>query len=442
MKTPKDDDRGVRRNLFELAQSFGYTRRDLAKAMGRNHGYFQSVDELILNRILEALELLGVPPREFFDRVFNGPPTEPWLLLRLECVNPAATHPFLDALVPRLAELATLEVVAEPTTPSHRVKIDHLEDLRFRDRVQAQHELEQLMLALLASASSDGRKLPDLKLAEVAAALTGWAAIQRMHGQHDLAGKALTHAFGLAEKSQNAWAEGLCYKRGAFLMREYGRSDIGLRWIDEARDCFERAGEERERRFLLADRALILIDLGRGTKARLALEAALSQLPADSHRYLGSVYTALGGMAQSEGKADQARGCFERALLCYKTPDYACAHTLQRLGHFQLDQGESSQGIATLRRALELLQKHGSSFEVAVLALDVAALMVKSRDPLELKSFAHQLKQWLPRLGRNPVLRKLLNEIVAEIEMERLTDSSIVDARAQLGRRSQTSKAP
>jgi tetratricopeptide (TPR) repeat protein len=432
MKSPADLDAATRERLFELAERRGMSRSALGKAVGRNHGYFQSVGELIYNRVLEALPHLGVTPRAFFEGVFVEPRIPPVAALLMERESLRRDpDPFLLAVETLIADLAGRSVVADMAAPSHRQVIDRLEDLRFLDHESARVELEELVRSLL-QAPPGGGAIAKTALADAVAALTCWAAVRRMRGRRDVAGEALVVAFGLATRCRSCWAEGLCYKRGAFLMREYGRSDLALDWIDEARDRFDRAGEDRERRHLMGDRALVLVDLGEEEQALHTLHDALGQLPAGSFRHLVGVYEGLASLARKAGRAEEAREHFERALSCFSRPDYAYAHVLQGLGYFELSEGRVDHGTVTLRRVLTLFQQHGNIFDVALLALDLVPLIAALKNPSELPAFVGQLRGWLPALGRNRALRELINEVLALAELGRLTTPILDAARTKL----------
>jgi tetratricopeptide (TPR) repeat protein len=434
MKTPLDHDAKVREYLFDLAERQGLTRSSLAQALGFNPGYFQQVGELFLSRVLEALPHLGVEPRHFFAGAFVGPRIEPVLALRLARESPAnRPDPFLAAIEPKVIEVHAAEPIDEPA-PSNRQVIDRLEDLRFRDHDQARHGLEQLIHRLLDGARLDQGRVSAILLAEAAAALTGWAAIRRMKGHRDIAGEGLAVAFGLATHTGDAWAEGLCYKRGAILMREYGRPDISLDWLDEAHNCFERSGEDKERRFLMVDRGLILADLEENQKSRKSYLAALKILPADSFRHFAATYNGLATLAQIEERFEEAREYLQKTLACFPEPDYLYAYALRCMGGIQLSQGEGKLATATLREALRHFQVYGSIFDVALLTLEIAPLIADRRDTGELRSFVSQARQWLPRLRRNRAIRELLDEVLSLLELGRLTEESLAAARERLFR--------
>jgi tetratricopeptide (TPR) repeat protein len=427
----------AREYLVDLAERQGMTRSSLAQALGRNPGYFQSVGKLSLSSILEALPHLGIEPRHFFAGAFVGPRISPTLALRLERERPKGRgDAFLAAIEPKIIEAHAAEVTDDPA-PSNRQVIERLEDLRFRDHDQARAELQRLIHRLLDGAQLECGRFSALMVAEAAAALTCWAAVRRMKGQRDLAGDALVLAFGLAMRSGDAWAEGLCYKRGAFLMREYGRPDTALEWLDEAAFCFERSGDEKERKHLLADRGQVLADLGDTEHARRSFEAALRILPGESFRHIASAHEGYARVAaQIEGRREEAREHLRSALACFRCPDYAYAHVLRGQGSFQLAQGEIALATATLREALGHLQKFGSIFDVAMLALDIAPLVASRKDNSELRTFVDQLRDWLPALRRNRAIRELLDDVLARLEMGRLTDDSLAEARSRLFRSS------
>jgi tetratricopeptide (TPR) repeat protein len=436
MKSLIDPDAESLDRLMEWALRRGFTRSGLAKAMGHSHGYFQNVGKVLLSRLVDALRHLGVPPRAFFDSVFRDQRVDPVLALQLEAENPRPfRHPFLESLAATVAELNTREIDFERVTVSHRATIEQLEELRFRDHERARVELEQLLASLLLPAPEVEGKVPALALAEAAAALTGWAAITRMNSQRDVAGQALTLAFTLARKSKNAWAEGLCYKRGVFLMREYGRSDLALDWVDEARDRFEISGETKDRLHQIVDRATVLLDLGQTEMAPEAFGAAIRLLPTASYRYLAIAHGGLAHLAGDAGNHQIAIGMFNKALACYPDPDYSCAFYYRGLGRAQLASGEVACGVASLRRSMNLLEKFGSDLETAFVALEIAGLLLEHSSS-ELLDFAAELKVWLPSLQKNRVIREQLNHIVALIELGRLNRVHLEEARQRLSVRS------
>jgi tetratricopeptide (TPR) repeat protein len=435
MKSPIDPDAESRDRLMEWALRMGFTRSGLAKAMGHSHGYFQNVEKVQLGRLVDALSHLGIPPQAFFDSVFRGQRVDPVLALRLESESPRPVrHLFLDELAAAVAELGTYEIDAAVAAPSHRTTIEQLEELRFRDHERARLDLEQLLELLLKPIpdAANGR-FPALLLGEAAAALTAWAAIARMNSQRDVAGQALAIAFSLARWSKDAWAEGLCYQRGVYLMREFGRSDLALDWVDEARDRFERSGHSKERLQLLVDRATVLLDLEQREEAHATFEAALQRLPTASFRHLAGAYTGLANLAGDSGDSKSAIAFFKKALSCFREPDYTCAFLYRGLGRAQLASLDHNKGLASLRRSIALLQKHGSDLEVALVAIETAGLLVQHQ-PKELPSLAADLKAWLPGSRRNRVIRDHLNHLVALIELGRLTSMSLEEVEAQLRR--------
>jgi tetratricopeptide (TPR) repeat protein len=430
----------ARRHLRRLARRKGTNLSRLARAMGRNDGYISTADDLGLNRLEEALGHAEIPPRSFYNGVYVGPRTDPRLELLLARDSPhPPLHPFLRRIERALPELLTRSMDSDVAVPTYREKLSALEDLRFRDAEAALVALEVLaesLLETLIAAESPAARL----LAALATALGTWAASQRMLGQRDLGGAMLAVAFGLARRSGDAWAEGTCYRRAAFLARDYGRPDLGLDWIDEAAACFVLAEESLDQLQLLGERATLLSDFGDYERSDRGFQAALRRLPASSYRHLAAAHHGLAHNALARDEPQKALRHLEDALACYRQPDYASAHTLWGLGEVELRLGRDAAGLKTLRRALDQLQAHGSQRDVAKVTFELAEHLARRGLRTELASLAENLRSWLPKIGRQRGLREVCGQLLATLQLSDFSLGALAAIRAELDKVAAPSK--
>lgn len=428
---PKDHAAQAMERLERIARNRGWTAADLSKAMGLNVGYFSTSEDLRLGRLLEALAVAGAPPRAFFAGVFVDR-VDPRDELTLERgFPPKQRHPFLRQLDDDLAPWSTRELDPNLALPSLRPEIARLEELRFYRHADARLGLEELMRRLVAQAPAEG-PLPPSSLAELAVALTGWAAIQRMKGQPDTGGDALGMAFTLARRSGDFWAEGICYKRAAILVKEYGRPDLGLSWLDEASQCFLAAGHTLEQVQLLSERGALLFELGDYELAARTFEAALRFLPVGSFRYIAAAHQGLARIAREEGRREAELNHFEKALSTFPRPDYFYAHSLWGLGTVEIESGILQKGEGRLNEALHLLQQHGSYYDVGYLTLDIATIFQRRNEASKLVILAEALKPWLKTVRRERLLRELFDDFLALIELGKLDEEALRGLRARL----------
>lgn len=420
--------------LARIARNRGLSVSGISEAMGYSVGYLSNSADLRLGRILEALAVAGAPPRSFFEGLFVAR-VDPREELALERGNPPrVSHPFLSSVEESLADWTTREIDASLPAPSHRREIDRLEDLRFYRHAEARAGFEALIGELISSAPrGSGARSSPVALAEIATALTGWAAIQRMKGQPDIGGDALALAFTLARRSGDFWALGNCYKRGAPLMREYGRPDLGLHWVDEAAHSYLLAGDMVEQIQLTCERGNMLFELADYAGAAQTYKAALVRLPAGSFRYIAAAHQGLARIARVAGDSTAELRHLNCALAAFPSPDYLYGHSLWGVGLVEIEAGADASGQSKLREALVLLQSHGSYFDVAGISLDIAVQVLK-KGGAHLASLADSLRPWLKGVRRERLLRELFDDLLALIEMGDLDSVAVAELRERLAK--------
>jgi tetratricopeptide (TPR) repeat protein len=415
----------------------------LARAMGKNPGYLSTAEGPHLSRIVDGAHVAGLNLRAFFEGIFVDRRLDPRELLHLER-DPVRylRDPFLLACDGALGEIATRVVERTHQRAIWRPMLEQIEDRRYRDREGARKEFETFIRMRLREIDPSTNSVPSHWLADIAAAFTGWAATQRMKGQRDEAADGLEIAFTLARRSRDRWALGICYHRAVLLIREYGRPDVGLDWVDEASSCFLISGDLVEQQQLLVERGLMLVELGDLEEGRETIDAALVCLPASRFRFIAAAYHALAMIAQRQDNLPAALGHLETALACYPRPDYAYAFVLWQQGSAELALGWDTQAIVTLRRGLQFLKEFGSQFDVAKLAITIAEIMIHRERPEELATFAADLSPWVAELQGRTALREQLEDLLAMIEMGELSADGLERIRGAVETASTTRRRP
>jgi len=209
--------------------------KDLALGFGKPSGYISNLlsgeTAIGVQFLYEVRRKFGWSPASLFREGISQPFEDPVATLLSWREQPKLPScDFLDRLRPRCAELLAAKIEKVPAASELNL-LEDLEEKRFGDCRAAQDGVEELAFGIAFSLESlDGPK-PQKRVGELAAALALWATIQRQRGFRDLAINAYSLAFPLAKASRDSWAQGTCYQRAAYLLRDLDRPDLGFDFL-------------------------------------------------------------------------------------------------------------------------------------------------------------------------------------------------------------------
>lgn len=391
---------------WKLAELLGVKRRYLYDVLnGKNALTF----EFYLHMV-KTLDLHTPAPMQTFERLLVGKPEE--LLMAQRGNEKLATCHFLSRLVPRVDRLKEAPLGADTPGTSFSPYLVAIEEQRFGDRWAALEAAEDLAVRIARYLENvDGPK-PAMAMGELAATIAQWASIQRARGFRGLAFSAFNAAFPLARHADDPWAEGSCYQRAAYLLRDVARPDFGHGFINEAGGLFMSAESPIDSWRCLSDKACLLSDCKLYQQSNSTYQLALIRLPGSEWRFRASSLQGLGVNARLTGKPEQARNYLIRAADECQKEDLVLGHITWSRALTAFELGDEVGALTGLKQSVELLARFGSAADIALVCMDHAKLLLRLNRQRELVPLIKETLGWLPRLRANPILLKVFEKFL------------------------------
>ena len=383
---------------WKLAELLGVKRRYLYDVLnGKNALAF----EFYLHMV-KTLDLHTPVPMQTFERLLVGKPEE--LLVAQRGNEKLATCHFLSRLVTRVDRLKEAPLGADTPGTSFSPYLSAIEEQRFGDRWAALEAAEDLAVRIARYLENvDGPK-PATAMGELAATIALWASIQRSRGFRGLAFTAFNAAFPLARHADDPWAEGSCYQRAAYLLRDVDRPDLGNGFINQAGSHFLAAESPLDSWRCLMDSGCMLNSCGLYDQSMSAYRRALSRLPGDEWRFRVGALQGLGLNLRLTGKPEQARTVLVKAADECQKADFVLGHVHWSRALTEFDLGDDVGALKHFHQAFELLGRYGSAADIALVCMDQAQILLKLKRNRELVPLITGTLAWLPKLRANPIL--------------------------------------
>jgi tetratricopeptide (TPR) repeat protein len=416
-----------------------------AKAIGRSANFFiyqlQTPGGAGLSwpQALLSLEKMGHPmPEEVVHTAMARLDADPALILLAarEHQGIAADLYFREAR-PRLEALIEAGATAEGAWSSRAAKIKKLDKLRRSDRELAKEKLQVLISHALDRLEETGLR-PRQAFVDLAAALGVLAALQRLAGRRDDAMDLLLVARPLCWLTNDFVAEGEWFVKAAFLLMDLSREVRACQFLVEAHTLFFLGGAPARQAATVVVRGRILKKAGLYEASRRILEPVLALLPPDDvegrlscHQSLATNYQELGDLPRACEHLAAAIELVGDDLLAKASCLCSRARLLQQLG-------DAPGALSCFEEALPLYAKLTGAGELAELAMEYAAVLLKEGRRPELRRLAADLSGWIQQLRGNRKLRDIGEDFTGLVELNDLNEESL----AEILERIQETKPP
>jgi hypothetical protein len=373
-------------------------------------------------QLVQTFDLHTPAPMQTFERLLVGEPEE-LLLAQRGSEKPETCH-FLSRLVPRVQRLKEAPLGADTPGTSFGTYLSAIEEQRFGDRWAALEAAEDLAVRIARYLESVEGPKPATAMGELAATIALWATIQRMRGFRGQAFTAFKAAFPLARHAGNAWAEGSCYQRAAYLLRDVDRADFGHGFINQAGGLFMGAESPIDSWRCLSDKACMLSDCGLHEQSSATYQLALVRLPGSEWRFRVSSLQGLSVNARLTGRPEQARDFLVKAAAECRKQDLVLSHVKWSRALTDFELGDEVGALTGLRQSVELLARFGSAADIALVCMDHAKILLRLNRQRELAPLIKETLGWLPKLRANPILLRTFEQFLdlARVARIGLTD--------------------
>ena len=412
--------------------------RCVAERMGQAHNYVARIlrgeTKLRLDVLERILETLGVPHHLFMQMVIAGQPSETDAveLLRFLSGRRQPDEAFLTDIEPTLDVLLRMPLTDDADHPRATDELDRLETLRRSDKEGAEKGLEALIFALLTDPPVP---VPRELLEDLAIALATYGTVQRFMGRR------VDSAFGfqlaLRAGARGGRPAGLAhpFRKAAFLIRDFGYGDVGIRFLETAREYFLRGGDTVRCFEIFGDRAGMWVSLGEIENALGDYKTALTLLPVEDHRQRYSLLAGLTYCHEQLGDLPKALETASQAEALHDgREDIAFAFFVWNRAKLAAAVGESILGVEQFRRALTLLAQYSEPVDVALCALDFAELLISLGEPLAVKKLADEMLSWLPAFRGSRTADAVIAELIRCAKWGEVTSQFVDGARERLQR--------
>lgn len=339
--------------------------------------------------------------------------------------------PFLISIAPRILGLAEAGVRPGGNWRSQRGKIQVWEKERFRERERSQGKLEWavgLGVALLERSKAR----PAAAFGDLACALAGLAVACRIDGRLDDALDALLLAYPVAMLADDPRVEGIWYQKAGYLLVYLNRCDRAYEWILEASRRFSEAGARHEQAQTLVDIGFVLSSAGLAEEACKALRRALKILPASDCESRFAAHQILAGELVQCGRLAEAARELECAVLLSGDGKLQLASIHWARAKIFVRQRELDQARKTLDLALLLQMLHGSPMDVALIAFELAELLIGKNFRPELAALAAGVSTYIAHRPCDPSVRETIENFVALVTLKELSRPALAKLRARL----------
>lgn len=391
-----------------------------------------------LDRALEALELVGLPPAAFFSELAReeakaaGAPASPLVWLRFYR-DKSAPDPFLAGLQPALAELLEIPLAAPAADEAgRRAELRLLEELRPMDALGARAAAETKIAAWL---SPDSLLRPTTTLlGDLATAILIRCSILRQRGQNGAACDGLAVAYGLARRSGDNWVLGLWHQKAPWLLFDAQRSDLALEVLEPALRHYFAAGAFEEAAQLFVDRAILYNELGRTQEAKAEYTLALERLSPASWRHRLAAHLNLAQIHQRENRLEPALRELELAARESREQDLAYAFLRRRGGEILCALDRPALAVPLFEEALQLFTALGDGEDVVLVALQLAEALLRAGQRRKAHALARDIGALLGRRRDDASMkaaREAFDDLAALAELGRLTEREVAEVRSR-----------
>ena len=384
-----------------------------------------------LNRAAQVLGVLDIPLAWFLDWCFEDY-AEIEAHQILQALSPVPTmpgDPFLAEVRPPLLE--TLDKAEEQLDP-HTMPdaVAEIDQLRFSDREAAKAAIESYLRQLTVQ----DHPTPT-SAGEIATALAVWAAIQRTRDHLADAGEALALALEISHRFELSATMALLLQRSHYLLRDWGEPRQASRFIEMALVQFASLGRSEDVGRCLVDRGIIAHHLLDDTATISSCTASLKLLPDTGWRsravalqYIAEAHLRLGDTTQAGRAIDEALQVFEPVEL-----DVCRGHAHWTRARVHVQSEELSEAAEHLHHALyHLTSGGGAPVDIALIALDLASILLRVGDVGGLRALAERVQAISPALRTSPIVDRVLMEFVRVARYGNVTALFLMASKEQL----------
>ncbi len=389
-----------------------------------------------LDRALEALTAVGLPPAAFFSELARdeahaaGGAPEPFLWLRFYR-DKSPVDAFHESIEPVLRALLASPAGAA-RGESCRADLRALEERRQKDVLGARASLEALILGLLG-------ELPEKPGAalfgDLATALAIRASILRQRGQNGPAADDLTIAYVLAKRSGDPWVLGLWHQKAPWLLYDAKRCDLALELLEPALRFYFAAGAFEEASQLFVDRAILLNEVGRVAEAKSEYTLALERLSPASARHRLAAHLNLAQIHQREGQLEAALRELELAARESRERDLAYAFLRRRGGEILCALDRPALAVPLFEESLQLFTNLGDGEDVVLIALQLADALLCAGQLAKARVLARDVGGLLAKKRDDTwtkSVREAFDDLAALAELGRLTAREVAKVRSRI----------
>jgi tetratricopeptide (TPR) repeat protein len=424
---PKEMTRRVLRELAAERASHGHGEAALIdQRMNKARGYLSRILRgdlgLHVETLFEALDVLDVDAADFFGRVTGIRVCPDRLLRRLERQAPSNGRSVLDRFE-ITASGGRIDVTIRfddpPLIEDLPGRLDGLDAELFSYPDQALGSAEEILLAAVARLAQEPTpKNLDL----VCQALGALAAADRVQARFGAAARGLRLGFGLCEAMGLSVTRTDLLLRACYLLADHGEYDLAIELARQASDSCLLSRDEKGLGRALVVRGVMLDRAGQHAAAIDAYRLGREHLPADA--WIGRYSCSL-GLALSFrrlGHLDEARAWVAEATAVHETqggPNWWRLVWLQ--GDIALDDQDFESAVELLREAREGLTEFGNPFDVALVSLRLAKVLLMAGRPAQMRELASEMMRLLKPLEKHKVAGAALYEFACATLAGRVT---------------------
>lgn len=434
--------------LKELVEHHS-SSRCVAEQMGQAHNYVARIlrgeTKLRLDVLDRILETLGVTQGFFFQLVSRDSKASDLIeVLRFYGADGPHPEPFIveiDRRVENLLEEVSLEsatfrmplpgAARSEAVTAYRERLVELEDRRQTDRPGAKADLEAIAHDIMDNFDAVG--FDREAAADLAEALSIWAAIQRFEGCRRDTSLAYQVAIRLARKADSARALGMTLQKAAYLLRDLDCSQAALVFLDHASRHFLRDGDMASCAKIFVDRGSMFMVMAEFHEAVRELSSALHLLPEEEWRNRAGSFGNLAICFEQMGSFTEAKHCLEMSETLYEDrPEIGLAYVRWNRGSLAMADGELATAETYFIKALQQLESFGQPLDFATVSLSLAEAYMRQGKVQALRDLADRMLAWLPAIRGNRIADAALMEWIRCARWGEVTHQVLREARQKL----------
>jgi tetratricopeptide (TPR) repeat protein len=321
---------------------------------------------------------------------------------------------------------AWLEGAASNEGSRWRDEILRLEEERFASAAEVSSRLEVLAEILLDCLPTRGAR------ADLAMVLAIWSTLRRIEGRRGEARDGYLLAVGCLETTDDSFAEGFVLQKAAYLALDFDRADQSLLLLDGALAAFVIDGQACWQARIFVDRGIVRAHQERWTEAEKELQTALWLLPTEAVLSRLSATEALVDLLVRAGRLAEAEAALGTAENLPCEFPIARAFLTWRRGMLLSAQGRSNEAAEILWIAFELMAKKGEAIDAALVAADLADVLLKLRRTEALRMLVGDTVQWMGKLADNRAAHRALMRLVSYFYAGELSAARISRIRLEI----------